>query len=78
VHHGSQRLIGLDAARYFAFVGMVLVNFDVVMSISLGVPSNGEFANHLIGTIAGPCVCYICRSRRIGLGLSGLKERVRQ
>lgn len=28
----SERLIGLDVARYFAFVGMVLVNFDIAMS----------------------------------------------
>ena len=32
MNHISERLIGLDVARYFAFVGMVIVNFDVGMS----------------------------------------------
>ena len=26
----GDRLIGLDIARYFAFVGMVIVNFDAI------------------------------------------------
>ena len=39
----SERLIGLDIARYLAFVGMVLVNFDIAMSY--GVPSNEGFFN---------------------------------
>jgi uncharacterized membrane protein YeiB len=74
VHHGRERLIGLDAARYFAFVGMVLVNFDVVMSISLGVPSNGEFANHLIGQLQGRASATFVVLAGIGLGLSGFKR----
>ena len=74
MHHESERLIGLDAARYFAFVGMVLVNFDVVMSISLGVPSNGEFANHLIGQLQGRASATFVVLAGIGLGLSGFKR----
>ncbi len=47
----STRLIGLDIARYFAFIGMVIVNFDVAMSY--GVQSNGGFFNELIGQLQG-------------------------
>ena len=74
MHRESDRLIGLDAARYFAFVGMVLVNFDVVMSISLGVQSNGEFANHLIGQLQGRASATFVVLAGIGLGLSGFKR----
>lgn len=31
VDQPRQRLVGLDLARFFAFVGMVIVNFDIVM-----------------------------------------------
>lgn len=34
----SSRLEGLDAARFFAFSGMVFVNFHVVMSLGEGAP----------------------------------------
>ncbi|MEL0088033.1 MAG: heparan-alpha-glucosaminide N-acetyltransferase domain-containing protein, partial [Halieaceae bacterium] len=74
MHRESDRLIGLDAARYFAFVGMVFVNFDVVMSISLGVQSNGEFANHLIGQLQGRASATFVVLAGIGLGLSGFKR----
>ena len=37
----TERLIGLDVARYLAFVGMVLVNFDIVMAMSYEVQSTG-------------------------------------
>ena len=47
----SERLIGLDIARYLAFVGMVLVNFDIVMSH--GVQSNEGFFNEFIGQLQG-------------------------
>ena len=42
----SERLIGLDIARYLAFVGMVLVNFDIAMSY--GVQSNEGFFKELV------------------------------
>ncbi len=74
MHHGSERLIGLDAARYFAFIGMVLVNFDVVMSMSYGVQSNGEFAHQVIGQLQGRASATFVVLAGIGLGLSGFKR----
>ena len=74
MHHGSERLIGLDAARYFAFVGMVLVNFDVVMSMSYGVQSNWEFANQVIGQLQGRASATFVVLAGIGLGLSSFKR----
>lgn len=60
-----QRLIGLDIARYFAFVGMVIVNFRVVMlpSDALETPS---WASLLEGRAAATFVTLA----GIGLGLA--------
>ena len=72
----SERLIGLDIARYFAFVGMVLVNFDVVMSISDGLQSDGGFFKELTGQLQGRASSAFVVLAGIGLGLSSLvKER---
>ena len=57
----SERLIGLDIARYLAFVGMVLVNFDIAMSY--GVQSNEGFFKELIGQLQG-CLLYTSPSPR--------------
>ena len=72
MNHMSERLIGLDVARYFAFVGMVIVNFDVVMSY--GVQSNGGFFNELIGQLQGRASATFVVLAGIGLGLSSFKR----
>ena len=72
MNHMSERLIGLDVARYFAFVGMVIVNFDVAMSY--GVQSNGGFFNELIGQLQGRASATFVVLAGIGLGLSSFKR----
>ena len=68
----SERLIGLDIARYLAFVGMVLVNFDIVMSY--GVQSNEGFFNEFIGQLQGRASATFIVLAGIGLGLSSFKK----
>ena len=68
----SERLIGLDIARYLAFVGMVLVNFDIAMSY--GVPSNEGFFNEFIGQLQGRASATFVVLAGIGLGLSSFKK----
>ena len=68
----SERLIGLDIARYLAFVGMVLVNFDIVMSY--GVQSNEGFFNEFIGQLQGRASATFVVLAGIGLGLSSFKK----
>ena len=68
----SERLIGLDIARYLAFVGMVLVNFDIAMSY--GVQSNEGFFNEFIGQLQGRASATFVVLAGIGLGLSSLKK----
>ena len=68
----SERLIGLDIARYLAFVGMVLVNFDIVMSY--GVQSNEGFFNKFIGQLRGRASATFVILAGIGLGLSSFKK----
>ena len=70
----SERLIGLDVARYFAFVGMVLVNFDVVMSMSYGLQSDGGFFNEFRGQLQGRASAAFVVLAGIGLELSGLRR----
>ncbi len=68
----SERLIGLDIARYLAFVGMVLVNFDIVMSY--GVQSTEGFFNEFIGHLQGRASATFVVLAGIGLGLSSFKK----
>ena len=68
----SARLIGLDIARYLAFIGMVIVNFNVAMSY--GVQSNGGFFNELIGQLQGRASATFVVLAGIGLGLSSFKR----
>lgn len=67
------RLIGLDLARYLAFVGMVIVNFDVVMSY--GIQNNEGLINGLIGQIQGRASATFVVLAGIGLGLSSLVKK---
>ena len=64
----SSRLIGLDIARYLAFIGMVIVNFNVAMSY--GVENNEGIINLLQGRAAATFVVLA----GVGLGLSSLKR----
>ena len=68
----SERLIGLDIARYLAFVGMVLVNFDIAMSY--GVQSNEGFFKEFIGQLQGRASATFIVLAGIGLGLSSFKK----
>ena len=68
----SERLIGLDIARYLAFVGMVLVNFDIAMSY--GVQSNQGFFKEFIGQLQGRASATFVVLAGIGLGLSSFKK----
>ena len=67
-----ERLIGLDIARYLAFVGMVLVNFDIAMSY--GVQSNEGFFKEFIGQLQGRASATFVVLAGIGLGLSSFKK----
>ena len=58
---------GLDLARYFAFVGMVIVNFKVVMSEEGG----GLLLSQLIGALEGRAAATFVVIAGIGLGLAG-------
>ena len=77
MNHLNERLIGLDVARYFAFVGMVLVNFDIVMAMSYGVQSNGGFFDEVIGQLRGRASATFVVLAGIGLGLSSFKRKSR-
>ena len=68
----SERLIGLDIARYLAFVGMVLVNFNIAMSY--GVQSNEGFFKEFIGQLQGRASATFVVLAGIGLGLSSFKK----
>tara|TARA_B100000925_G_scaffold190998_1_gene144499 strand:- start:277 stop:1320 length:1044 start_codon:yes stop_codon:yes gene_type:complete len=64
----SGRLIGLDVARYFAFVGMVVVNFDIIMSY--GSQNNVGLIESLKSLIQGRASATFVVLAGIGLGLS--------
>ncbi len=64
------RLDGLDLARYFAFVGMVIVNFKVVMSDGDG----SRLLSQLTGVLEGRAAATFVVIAGIGLGLAGAKN----
>ncbi len=66
------RLVGLDLARFFAFAGMVLVNFKVVMGEAGGSPALRFFAGLLDGRAAATFVVLA----GIGLGLQAVRGPV--
>ena len=63
------RLEGLDVARYFAFVGMVIVNFKIAM----GAENDGALLGFLTGALEGRAAATFVVLAGIGLGLSGLR-----
>ncbi|MGH1376981.1 MAG: DUF418 domain-containing protein [Alphaproteobacteria bacterium] len=66
----GNRLDGLDLARYFAFFGMVIVNFKVVM----GAEGSGDLLSLITGSIEGRAAATFVVLAGIGLGLSGVKS----
>lgn len=66
----TDRLIGLDLARFLAFVGMVLVNFNVVM----GASDTGGVAGQLIGALEGRAAASFVVLAGIGLGLASIRS----
>lgn len=65
----KQRLDGLDLARFFAFVGMVIVNFDVVMVAHTDTSGSSWLAEFLQGKAAATFVVLA----GVGLGLSAAR-----
>tara|TARA_B100001778_G_C18518907_1_gene597837 strand:+ start:92 stop:1174 length:1083 start_codon:yes stop_codon:yes gene_type:complete len=62
----AKRVEGLDLARYLAFIGMVIVNFKVVM----GVEPGGSVLNIMTGALEGRAAATFVVLAGIGLGLS--------
>ncbi|MCV6598843.1 MAG: DUF418 domain-containing protein [Mangrovicoccus sp.] len=65
----NSRLLGLDLARYLAFIGMVIVNFKIAMGAEEG---NG-LLSHLTGALEGRAAASFVVLAGIGLGLAGQK-----
>ncbi len=68
--HPADRLDGLDLARFLAFVGMVLVNFKVVMAAE----DAGGLAAHLTGLLEGRAAAGFVVLAGIGLGLAAIRS----
>lgn len=62
-----QRLDGLDVARLFAFIGMVVVNFNLVMGLPV---LTGEWPQNLIIGLEGRAAASFVVLAGVGLGLS--------
>ncbi len=69
-HRGAGRLAGLDLARFLAFVGMVLVNFSVVM----GTGVTEGVAGLLIGALEGRAAASFVVLAGLGLGLASVRS----
>ncbi len=65
----SNRLEGLDVARYLAFVGMVIVNFSVAM----GAESSEGLLAIFTGTLEGRAAATFVILAGVGLGLSSVR-----
>jgi len=63
----SERLLGLDLARFLAFAGMVIVNFSVVMGAT---PGPDGWANILSSSLEGRAAASFVVLAGIGLGLA--------
>lgn len=63
----ATRLSGLDLARFLAFVGMVVVNFSVVM----GASNDGSLAGMILGVLEGRAAATFVVLAGIGMGLAG-------
>lgn len=65
----SDRLDGLDLARFVAFVGMVVVNFKIVM----GAEDDGSALGVMTGALEGRAAATFVVLAGIGLGLMGMR-----
>ncbi len=65
-HSASTRLTGLDVARYLAFVGMVIVNFKIVM----GADTVDHWLNAITGILEGKAAATFVVLAGVGLGLA--------
>jgi len=65
----SNRLEGLDFARFLAFVGMAIVNFKIVM----GAIEGDDWLSVLVGSLEGKAAASFVVLAGIGLGLSSLR-----
>ncbi|MGH0004242.1 DUF418 domain-containing protein [Pseudovibrio ascidiaceicola] len=63
------RLEGLDLARFIAFVGMVIVNFSIVM----GAEGTEGMLSNIIHALEGRAAATFVVLAGIGLGLAGMK-----
>lgn len=68
----SNRLEGLDLARYVAFVGMVIVNFKIAM----GAEGGEGLLNLLTTALEGRAAATFVVLAGIGLGLAALNSRL--
>lgn len=68
--HTSSRLEGLDLARFFALVGMVVVNFKIVM----GATDGGVTLNQLTNALEGRAAATFVVLAGVGLGLSASRS----
>ncbi|MEM9580841.1 MAG: heparan-alpha-glucosaminide N-acetyltransferase domain-containing protein [Pseudomonadota bacterium] len=66
----SNRLNGLDLARYLAFVGMVIVNFKIAM----GAEGGSGLTSLLTGALEGRAAATFVVLAGIGLGLAARKR----
>lgn len=67
----ATRLDGLDVARFIAFVGMVLVNFKLVISSDTG--GTTGLLDQLLTLLEGRAAATFVVLAGIGLGLAGLR-----
>lgn len=63
----TNRLDGLDLARFLAFVGMVIVNFKIVMGADA---ESGDIPGVLTGVLDGRAAATFVVLAGIGLGLA--------
>lgn len=67
-----KRLEALDAARFFAFCGMVLVNFRIAAQVAPG----QDWASNLVDALEGRAAALFVILAGIGLGLSNIPAGV--
>lgn len=68
--HSTLRLDGLDLARFIAFVGMVIVNFKVVM----GANDNSSLLSVFTGILEGKAAATFVVLAGVGLGLAAIRR----
>ena len=67
-----KRLEALDAARFLAFCGMVLVNFRIAAQVAPG----QDWASHLVDALEGRAAALFVILAGIGIGLSTIRAGI--